>query len=173
MKAFATRGAFDGLSGGPNVESSFVTAQRERRRRGSVYIAVLGAAVIVTIIGLSALLAGRLQHRRTRETSDLAEARFHALSAIDWGLLVVKQKPATWRTKFDAWAGGSLMTQALGAGSFDLEATDPVDGDLTDNSTDPVVLTGIGFKGQARYKLQVRLESNGSVTPGTFRQVVD
>ena len=173
MKAFATRGAFDGLSGGPNVESSFVTAQRERRRRGSVYIAGWGAAVIVTIIGLSALLAGRLQHRRTREAGDLAEARFHALSAIDWGLLVVKQNPATWRTIMDTAGGSQPMEQALGAGSFRLEATDPVDGNLTDNTTDTVVLTGIGFRGQARYKLQVRLESDGSVTPGTFRQVVD
>lgn len=144
----------------------------DRRRRGSVYLAVLGAATMVTIIGLSALLIARVQHRRASETSDLAQARLCALSGVDMGFLLIERNPTTWRSTFDA-AGGALPAADIGSGSFALEAVDPVDGDLVNNSTDPVLLTGIGYVGRARYKLQVRLEPNGSPTPGTWRHVVD
>ncbi|HUU84568.1 MAG TPA: hypothetical protein VM243_13805 [Phycisphaerae bacterium] len=155
------------------MDGRLVITQRKNHARGSVYVPLLGVAMLVTIIGLSALLAGRLRHRQTRDSSDLAEARFYAQSGIDWGLLVIKQNPGSWRNMFDAWAEGPLMANALGAGSFALEATDPVDGDLTNNTTDPVVLTAIGLKGRARYKLRLQLRPNGSPRTGTFRQVVD
>lgn len=147
--------------------------QRKNHARGSVYVTLLGVAALVTIIGLSALLAGRIRHRQTRDSGDLAEARFYSQSGIDWGLLVVKQNPATWRSMFAAWAEGPLMQHEIGAGSFELEATDPVDGDLTNNTTDSVVLTATGLKGQARYKLRLQLRPSGSPRSGTFRQVVD
>ena len=44
-----------------------------RHRRGSVYLAVLGAATLVTIIGLSALLIARIRHRRAGDASELAQ----------------------------------------------------------------------------------------------------
>ncbi|KPK80122.1 MAG: hypothetical protein AMJ81_12455 [Phycisphaerae bacterium SM23_33] len=149
-----------------------VTRPRGRRRRqGTAYIAVLGAATIVTIIGLSALVIARLQRRMAGRTNDFAEARLYALSGVDMGLLQIKKNPGSWRSDF---AVGSLPTdRPIGRGTFSVVAADPVDGDLTNNSTDPVLLTGIGYAGQARYKLQVRLESTGAPTPGTWRQVVD
>ena len=145
-------------------------SQRDRRRRGSVYIAVLGTAMLVTAIGLSALLVARVQHRGASGTADFAQARLNAQSGVDMGLFLIQQNPATWR---DDFAAGLPTDQPVGKGSFSLQADDPVDGDLTNNSTDPVLLVGIGNAGEARYKLQVRLEANGSPTPGTWRQVVD
>lgn len=87
------------------------------------------------------------------------------------GLLLIQRNPSDWRGTF-AGSGGSLPEMDIGSGTFALEAVDPVDGDLL-NGSDPVLLTGIGRVGRARYKLQVRLEANGSPTPGTWRHVVD
>lgn len=136
---------------------------------GSVYIAVLGAAIIVTVIGLSALLVARVQQRSASGTSHFAKARLNAQSAVEMGLFLIKQNPTTWRSDF---AAGVIPTnQPLGKeGSFSLEAVDPVDGSLTNNSTDPVLLIGIGYAGQARYKLQVQLTPDGALQPGTWRR---
>ena len=139
-------------------------------RRGSVYVAILGASMIVTVIGLSALLATRIEHRSVAGAGDFAKARFYAVSAIDRMLLVIQQG-SEWRKLF---AYGALpASQPIGNGSMGIEAIDPVDGDLANNGTDPVLLTGIGYSGNARYKLQVMLDGNGIPTPGTWRRVVD
>ncbi len=147
------------------------TSRGDRRRRGSVYLAVLGAATIVSIIGLSALLIARINLRRATDTTDLAQARLCAMSGVDMGLLMAEQNRDTWRNVFID-AGGALPKVDIGCGSFELRAVDPVDGDLSEGY-DPILLTAIGYAGRARYKLQVQLEPNGLPTPGTWRQVVD
>lgn len=149
---------------GPNTK-------RTARRRGSVYIAVLGSATLVTVLGLSALVLARIGHRQAGQRRSLARARLNALAAVDMGFFLIKQNPAGWRSDF---AAGVLPTdQPIGqTGTFSLEAIDPVDADLANNNSDPVLLIGIGCAGRARYKLQVRLEADGSPTPGTWRHVV-
>ena len=96
---------------------SMPTCQSDRRRRGSVYLAVLGPAALVTIIGLSALLIARIQLRRARDTSDLAQARLCALSGVDIGLLLIQRNPSDWRGTF-AGSGGSLPEMDIGSGTF-------------------------------------------------------
>jgi type II secretory pathway component PulK len=152
--------------------SSAATFSGDRRRRGSVYVAVLAAAMIVTVIGLSALLAARVRHRGERATADFAQARVNALSAIDMGFFLIEQNPGTWRTILDQGPASPLTNQSIGNGSFSLEAMDPVDGDI-DLGTDPVLLTGVGSAGQARFKLQVQLDGSGRVVPDSWRQTVD
>ncbi len=125
-------------------------------RRGSVYIMVLASAMIVTIIGLGSLFATRVQRRSARFAEDCAEARLCAQSAIELGLLFVKDQ--NWRS---TWPNGTwLSNQQLGNGCFSLEGIDPRDGDLADSQYDPVVLTGLGMKGIAKRKLQVVLTAN-------------
>lgn len=126
-----------------------------RRRRGSVYIAVLAAAMIVTIVGLSALLATRIQGRSAGAMNRAMNARFYARSAIEMGLYLVHQDP-NWRA--DRVNGTSIAKQSIGSGTFSLEAIDPQDGDLSDSVSDLLVLTGTGIDGQARHKMQVTLE---------------
>jgi hypothetical protein len=121
---------------------------------GSVYLYVLASSLLVTILGLGSLAAVRIQMRSTRLVRDSAEARACAVSAIELGLLQVKQNP-NWRT---AWPNGTwLDNKELGAGRFTLQGTDPEDGSLSDLAYEPVVLTGIGTKGIARHKSQVTL----------------
>ena len=50
-----------------------------RRRRGGVYVLVLAAGMLITVLGLSAILAARVSARSAQSTGDLTEARFHAV----------------------------------------------------------------------------------------------
>lgn len=128
------------------------------RRRAGMYVAVLGAATLVAVIGLSALTLARIQHRTGQGTSDQAEARLYARSAIEMGLFWMNGNP-DWRTGFPngAWA----TNKPIGNGSFTLEGIDRVDADLANSDSDSLDLVGTGFKGDAQYKLQVTLEAQG------------
>jgi hypothetical protein len=114
----------------------------------------MASSLLVTIIGLGALAAVRLQTRRAGYARDYGQGRHAAVSALELGLLFVEQDP-NWRT---AWPNGTwLDDKPLGNATFDLLGTDPQDGDLTNSEYEPLVLTGIGTKDIARHKAQVTL----------------
>jgi hypothetical protein len=115
-------------------------------------VVVLGTAMLVTVIGLSALTALRIERRYAEGTSDLAQARIFARSAIEMGLYRIDIDP-DWRTNNPngVWIG----KQTIGKGAYTLEGVDPADSDLTDWDADPVTLIGTGLSGAATYKLQV------------------
>ena len=124
------------------------------RRRGSIYIMVLGTSTAIIVIGLSALLAVRIERRGAEGTADLSKARFHARSAIEMGLFQIGSD-LDWRT--NQTNGNWYVDEPIGTGAFTLEGVDPNDGDLGNNDTDPLVFTGIGTRGDARFKLEVTL----------------
>jgi Tfp pilus assembly protein PilX len=153
------------------VRASSNVRPGDLRRRGSVYVLVLGASLIVALIGVSALMAARVQRRVVSGSADMAQARQFAGSVIDLGLFTIRQNPLSWRAQF---AAGTIPNDlALGTGTLTLTATDPVDGNLTNNITDPVVLTGVGKCGDARYMLEVTLNGDGTINPGTWKRVVN
>jgi hypothetical protein len=122
-------------------------------RRGSVYLMVLALSMMVTVMGLASLFAVRVQRRAAQITKDCAEARLCAQSAVELGLLFVKDQ--SWRT---TWPNGTwLSDKSLGNGSYSLEGIDPQDGDLSDSQYDPLILTGTGIKDIACHKTQVLL----------------
>jgi len=124
--------------------------------RGSVYITVLGAAMLITIIGLSVMFVQQVQNRTASGASDCAEARLYARSALESGMYVIYADPF-WRTRY---GNGAWCTNVpIGSGTFSLEAMDPVDGNVSSGNSDPVVLTGTGCKGDARYRMQVKIET--------------
>jgi cytoskeletal protein CcmA (bactofilin family) len=124
------------------------------RDRGSIYLCVLACSLLIAILGLGSLAAVRIQMRSTRLVRDGAEARACAVSAVELGLLQIKQDP-NWRTTLPN--GTWLDNKALGAGHFTLEGIDPTDGVLSDSAYEPLVLTGTGTRGAARHKTQVTL----------------
>ena len=131
-----------------------IMATRRAKSTGSVYLHVLGASMLVTIIGLAAVAAVRLQTRAAQRATDDVTARACAVSAVELGLLHVKQDP-NWRA---TWPNGAWMSdKSLGDGTFTLEGIDPQDGDLADSEYEPLILTGTGMKGVARHKTQVIL----------------
>lgn len=139
------------------------------RRRGSMYVAVLGVAMIVTVIGLSALMATRVERQYARGTGDFAQARLYAQSAIEMGFFWISDDP-DWRTR--EWEAD----QPIGQGTYTLEGIDPDDDNLEAEPNNSIILIGTGVQGEARYKLQVTvvpLKGGYELSPGAWRQVVD
>jgi len=126
------------------------------------YLAVLAVTMIVATMALGALLAVRAQARAANLMSDVAQARLDALSAIELGRLWIS-KDANWRANrsHGVWAAG----QPIGSGTFTLEVTDPVDGNLANRPHDPVVMKATAVKGQARQVLQVTLAAKPTPLP--------
>lgn len=146
------------LSVDPAESRSLNVAHNRFARRGSVYIIVLGSAMAVTVMGLSALTVVRITRRSAQETAGLAQARLHARTAIELGLHQIASIP-DWRNTFPN--GTWLQDQPIGTGTYSLEGVDPNDADLADSVDDPLVLTGTGMEGDARYKLSVQLVPSG------------
>jgi len=117
-------------------------------------VAILGAALTVSLIGLTALLAARVQGRASEGSSDAAEALLYAQSAIEVGLLLTSPEYPNWRD--DRTPGLWLNRVPLGSGSISLEAYDPTN-DLGDSPLDPLTLVATGYKGPARAILAVTL----------------
>lgn len=115
---------------------------------------VLGTSTAMTVIGLSALMAVRIERRGAEGTADLSRARFHARSAIEMGLYKIGSDP-NWRTTQPD--GNWYVDEPIGTGTFRLEGYDPNDGSLSNSDTDPLVFLGVGKQGEARFKLQVTL----------------
>jgi len=124
------------------------------RRRGSMYVAVIGCSLVITVIGVSALLATRIERRAAEGTSDLSDARVYAQSAVYLGMYMIQSDP-NWRTTRSS--GVWKSNQPIGDGTYSLSGVDPIDGILSNSTSDPLVLSGTGSLGQSRYKLQVTL----------------
>ncbi len=126
-------------------------------RRAGVYLAVLGAAIVVSILGLSAMAVVRLEHVASETASDAVKARAYAESAVELGMLEIERN-VLWRLRPDgAWE----TNKPIGDGTYSLEVRDPYDGALAGNDRDPVVVRGIGEKGQARHIVEVTLVDRG------------
>jgi len=141
----------------PTVSDRTDMSHRTRRCGGSIYLHVLASSLLITILGLGSLAAARLQMRSTRLARDGAEARVYAVSAIEMGMLQIKQNP-NWRALMPN--GIWLSNRELGTGRFTLQGTDPVDGVVSDSPYDPLVLTGTGTRGNASHTAQVTLVLN-------------
>ncbi len=112
--------------------------------------------MVITVIGLSALLLARIERRGTEGMADFARARLHARSAIEMGFFRIGND-SNWRTTPGNGVWDS--NQSIGSGHYSLTGVDPLDADLGDDVMDPVVLTGTGMEGEARFKLEVTLNA--------------
>src|SRR5437868_10134557 len=68
-----------------------------KARRGGVYIAVLGSAMIIALLGLCALIGQRIQNRLLSSSTDIRQAQLNASTAVELALLTMKQD-SNWRT---------------------------------------------------------------------------
>jgi hypothetical protein len=141
------------------------------RQRGSVYIMVLGASLMVALIGVSSLMAARVQRRATTITADRIQARELARTGIDRLMWSMDVDPPGGFCR-PMLVNGDYEDMAFAGGTFSVTGVDPIDGNLTNRSGDPVVLTSVGVYGQAKYVLEVTLNGDGSSQPGTWKRVV-
>jgi hypothetical protein len=130
------------------------TAYVRCRRRGVAYLVVLGAAMLVAVLGMASLTAMRIERKAVENVADAAEARLIAQAAVEIGLQRIADDP-TWRTTY---TNGTWLTDIpLGNGRFTLAGIDPDDGDLGNSESHGVVLVGTGSKGRAVQKAEVTL----------------
>lgn len=117
------------------------------RRHGSIYFVVLATALVVSVLGLSALWLQRIQHQAAVQARDAAQARLAAQAATEMGGFRIQADP-NWRSAYPDGAWESNVP--LGGGTYTLEGMDPSDNRLADAPGEPLLLVGTGVKGQAQ-----------------------
>ena len=111
--------------------------------------------MLVAVIGMGALMSARVQTRLCRNETDFATARLCARAGLEVAMFRVQQDP-TWRT--DLGNGVWFSNVPLNQGSFSVSAADPITGNISAASNDPVVLTCTGTRGSAVYAMQVTVQ---------------
>jgi hypothetical protein len=132
------------------------------RRRGSIYAVVLALAVLVSLIGLSAVAVGRINLRSAANSTDATAAELLAVSAVEHGIAVLNSQ-ANWRGN-SLYQGEQITNPiAMGAGQIRWKVKDELDGDirLSAGGIQPVRLYGIGESGDARRVYSVVLVPTG------------
>ncbi|MFN0195844.1 MAG: hypothetical protein ACKVT0_03820 [Planctomycetaceae bacterium] len=127
-----------------------------RRRRGSLYVSVMSVTLIVSIIGLATISVARTQLSKATHSRELIEARKLATSAIEYATLVVKNN-SSWRSNYTNNIEAPASPIALGNGTIAFKFVD-TDGSLSNDSTDPVRVYGIGRVGKVTYAESVLLQ---------------
>ena len=132
------------------------------RRRGSIYAVVLAMAILVSLIGLSAVAVGRINLRTASGSSDAAAAELLALSAVEHAVSVVNTE-AGWRGRADYLQERYVGPIELGAGAFSWKLQDELDADirLGGGGIQPVRVHGLGRAGGAVRKYSVQLVPTG------------
>lgn len=136
---------------------------RHVRQRGSVLVLVLGVTSIVGVIGLSSLLAVRLQHRDVQSRADATQAQAFADSALQLIHTRLGEDP-DWRTNHthDTWSDDELLSRDS---TLRYKLRDEDDGDLADNETDPVRLVVRVAHGEAVRLASIQLTSGVTLGP--------
>jgi hypothetical protein len=143
------------------------TAARGRRagtrRRGSIYAVVLAMAILVSLIGLSAVAVGRINLRSAAGGREAAAAELLALSAVEHAVAVLNTD-AAWRGNAAYLYEQTTTPTPLGDGTFRWKLRDELDGDIrsTVGGIQPVRVFGIGEVGDARRQYSVVLVPTGN-----------
>lgn len=112
---------------------------------------MLSTALLIAIIGISAMLAARVEHRALVDTEAAVKADFGAQSLMDLGLYWITAD-SNWRTTYtaDTWTS-PLVTDSM---TLRFKLVDEIDGNLANDPTQPVRLYAKAVVGRA-----VRMES--------------
>lgn len=109
--------------------------------------------MMVAIIGFTSLHLSRLELRMSTSQQDDSYARLLAQSSVEMAVAHIEQH-SDWRTRYtsgteiDVTPGNNFKTLYF-------KYIDTVDGDLGNNSTDPVTIQGIGRCGNSTYLYSV------------------
>jgi hypothetical protein len=124
----------------------------------ALYVAVMGTALIVSLLGLAGLTLSRVEHRASAAGSNRLIARANAHSAIELALAAA-YNATNWRTSFSSGVESPQVSiGASNAGTLSWVLTDS-DGSLT-NSDVLLRLTGIGWVGEAVQVSSIQVTPN-------------
>lgn len=125
------------------------------RRRGGVYVLVLGVSTMLGVVGLSAVVLARTNTREVVLERDLASASVLARSAVQLACARINADSA-WRTTYIS--GTNITGIPLGAGQVNFRIVDEIDNNLSNNATQPVRVFGTARVGAAQRTYSVQLE---------------
>lgn len=131
-----------------------------RHRHGTIYIAVLGVALIVGVFAAAAMQIARIELHHAVSADEMARARLAAQSGIEYAISVINGN-SDWRTKYTS---DDLPTarSLTGTESFTFTLSDDDDGGhLTDDQQLWVTLRSEGKSGKATSVAKVRLQPTG------------
>lgn len=131
------------------IERSIVRSNhcKSSVRQGSVYIAVMGTAMLLSVIGFTAIHLSRLELRSASAQNEQAYARQLAQSGVEFALSAIDDDPL-WRDTFIH--GVENVKNPLGfAESISFILLDNEDNNLADDITEAVEIQGIGRYGSA------------------------
>lgn len=127
---------------------------RSCNRAGTVYIMAMGASLIVACLAIAGLHTVRVQRRMNDQNSQLINARKLAEAGIEF-VQHRMQTDTSWRSFF---VHGVPMKRNATGGDFSVTLSDPIDGNIANQTADPVVVTSTGTFGGATQKISARVE---------------
>jgi len=146
---------------------------RSARCRGGVYLAVLGASMIISILGVAGLFAVNLQAKISVSANNAMRAAVACDSAVELARTQLRSSDS-WRSAFSNNTWTSDIT--FDGGTIAFKLIDEIDSNLSNNTTDPVRLYAKASYGKAVRIQSVVLVPNGAglmfPTAGTWRQEV-
>ena len=140
-------------------QTQFVSARH--CRRGTSYILVLAIAAISSTIAIGALSISTVKRRTVDLERDFLQAGQVAESGIEHSLAQTAFEP-NWRTAFSAHQNGNYTDAVmLGRGDAQWTLIDPIDGDITDNDSDPVQINSKATYGGSRRTVSITAIQQG------------
>lgn len=118
-------------------------------RKGSIYIAVTGTAILVSLIGFTAIHLSKLDLRTALAQNESSCARHLAQSGVEFALGAIDFAPG-WRSDYMHGEESSRDPSGISE-KITFRLLDNKDGDLADDATDPVEIQGIGRCGSSTY----------------------
>ena len=145
-------------------------ARKRCCRRGGAYVLVLCLAMLLTVLGLSAISTARIGLRAQQFDSEAAQAVALAESAIELGLYHMTEDDY-WRTTYTSaqWS----TARPLGDGVIEFGLVDEDDGDLADDASEDVRLYGKACVGDSVRVVSVVVETEEVDTAGSTTLIDD
>lgn len=125
---------------------------RNLNRKGVLYLHVLFTAIIITVIATATMRFHQSQAYELRLGRDHENAKRYANAAVDIALLKMRRY-SNWRTLYSNPNWGTDL--AIGTGTYSINVTDQVDGNLQNNAYDPVQIQVVGKSGAAIYRQSI------------------
>lgn len=133
-------------------------------RSGSVYVAVTGTAILVSLIGFTALHLSHLELRQTTSLNEHTYTRQLAQSSTELALALLAEDP-DWRSTFTHGTENSRTINGVST-SLRFRLLDLIDGNLANDSAQEAWIEGIGRYGDSEYRYRV------AYAPGTGSEQV-
>lgn len=112
-----------------------------RGRRGSIYVFVLGVGTMLAVAGISMITLSQISIRSAGMSDDAIEASVLAESAVEAALLNMTNN-SNWRTDYTNNVESSQ--RVLGHGTISFKFVDESDANLSNGTSDPVRVYGLG-----------------------------